>query len=198
MFKRFFFILIALMAVAAMAATSAVTGMFMDLRDGKKYKTVKIGNQTWMAENLNYETEGSFCYENKPANCKKYGRLYTWNAALKACPVGWHLPNKTEFEKLIEFVGGEEIAAEKLKAQSSWTYASVGTDDFGFSALSGGKRDDHENYYDEGGDAFFWSSTGNDEKDYLAKYMHIYFSNANVYVYDCRKGFSYSVRCIKD
>ena len=155
MSKRLVSILIALMAVAAVAANSSVTGMFMDLRDGKKYKTVKIGNQTWMAENLNYETEGSFCYENKPANCKKYGRLYTWNAALKACPVGWHLPNKTEFEKLIEFVGGEEIAAEKLKDQSGWTYASAGTDDFGFSALSGGKRDDHENYYDEGGDAFF-------------------------------------------
>ena len=193
MSKRFFFILVALMVATAVAADS-----FTDPRDGKKYKTVQIGSQTWMAENLNYEIADSYCYNNDTSNCKKYGRLYTWNAALKACPVGWHLPSMDEFKVLIKTVGGEKIAAEKLKAQSGWTYASVGTDDFGFSALSGGKRDDYENYYDEGGDAFFWSSTGNDEKDYLAKYMHIYFSNANVYVDDCRKGFSYSVRCVKD
>ncbi|MBR1745744.1 MAG: hypothetical protein IJ734_07220 [Fibrobacter sp.] len=105
MSKRLVSILIALMAVAAVAATSAVTGSFMDLRDGRVYKTATIGSQTWMAENLNYETEGSFCYENKPANCKKYGRLYTWNAALKACPVGWHLPNKENFETLSALVG---------------------------------------------------------------------------------------------
>ena len=105
-------------------------GVFTDSRDGKKYKTVKIGSQMWMAENLNYNASDSKCYDNNPDNCAKYGSLYNWNTAKTACPKGWHLPSKAELEKL--------TSAVKLKAKSGWNSNGNGTDNFGFSALPGG------------------------------------------------------------
>ncbi|SOE78327.1 major paralogous domain-containing protein [Fibrobacter sp. UWT3] len=107
-------------------------GTLTDTRDGQTYKTVTIGDQVWMAENLNYETENSYCYDDDPSNCAKYGRLYTWAAAMDSvgtwttngkgcgygsecsptgtirgiCPEGWHLPDTTEWNTLITSVGG--------------------------------------------------------------------------------------------
>jgi len=112
-------------------------GTFTDPRDGKTYKTVKIGNQTWMAENLNYECEGSKFYDNDPANAEKYGRLYDWATAFKACPSGWHIPSKEEWRTLVDYAGGFDISGKELKARSGWRTNS-GTDAFGFSALPGG------------------------------------------------------------
>ena len=118
----------------------------IDNRDGKKYKTVTIGSKTWMAENLNYEAKGSKCYENKDENCTTYGRLYNWSTAMKACPSGWHLPSKTEYEALDKAVGGEEVAGKKLKAKSGWNKNGNGTDDFGFPAMPGGGGHSHDSF----------------------------------------------------
>lgn len=202
MAKRLLPILIALMAVAAVAATSAVTGSFMDLRDGKKYKTVKIGNQTWMAENLNFKTQDSYCYEDNESKCSKYGRLYTRDAALKACPAGWHLPSMDEFKALIETVGGEKIAGEKLKSKSGWNDGGNGSDAFGFSALpagtwfDGGTTGDDEGFSEETVGTGFWGSTENANKE-LYEMNLVDADNAPYFNYRGR-GLGNSVRCVKD
>jgi len=130
---------------------------FTDSRDGKKYRTVKIGTQTWMAENLNYagkKDDIGICYGKKPENCEKYGALYTSDEAKKVCPSGWHLPSKKEWQTLINFAGGDKVAGKKLKAtrpDENCKYTTeettgrgnvivtehneCATDEFGFSAL---------------------------------------------------------------
>lgn len=135
-------------ALTATAIGAPNNGVFKDSRDGQKYKKVKIGKQVWMAENLNYKMEGSYCYENDETHCEKYGRLYEWDAAMKACPKGWHLPDKTEFEVLFDAVGGISTAAKMLKSADGWDVVikggrfvtGGGTDEYGFSALPAGVK----------------------------------------------------------
>jgi len=110
----------------------------IDTRNEQIYRTVIIGNQTWMAENLNYKFGNSWCYENNESNCDTYGRLYDWNTATKVCPSGWHLPTRQEWYDLINAVGGQKTAGNALKAKSSWKKGN-GADNYGFSALSGGR-----------------------------------------------------------
>jgi len=131
---------ITMLILLCVAAFAQQKGSFTDTRDKKTYKTVKIGEQTWMAENLNY-SQRSKCYDNKPANCDKYGRLYDWNTATEVCPKGWHLPNDVEWEILTATVGGKETAGKLLKAASGWDNNDNGSDSYGFSALSGGYGD---------------------------------------------------------
>jgi uncharacterized protein (TIGR02145 family) len=119
-------------------------GVFTDKRDGAKYKWVTIGTQTWMAENLNYETGNSKCYDDDTKNCAKYGRLYDWETAQTVCPTGWDLPSQSEVNYLVANFGGRDVGG-KLKAKSGWkrSYSSDedgnGTDNFGFNALPGGR-----------------------------------------------------------
>ncbi|MCL1947175.1 MAG: hypothetical protein FWF51_08535, partial [Chitinivibrionia bacterium] len=137
------------------------TGTFTDSRDGQVYKIVKIGNQIWMAQNFNYNAEGSRCYgeggivgrtdkgmpfpdtlseEQIRENCEKYGRLYDWETAKKAAPQGWRLPTDKEWKKLLNAAGGSKTAGEKLKSNWGWNYdnnkgkSGSGTDTYGFSA----------------------------------------------------------------
>jgi uncharacterized protein (TIGR02145 family) len=147
-------------AVAEKPAENADGGTFTDTRDKKTYKTAKVGTQTWMAENLNYEAKGSKCYANKPDNCQKYGRLYDWETAKSACPSGWHLPSDEEWRTIINFAGGKDIAGKKLKAKSGWGGNANGTDDYGFSALpSGFGFSDSDSFYDIGEGGLWFSSS---------------------------------------
>jgi uncharacterized protein (TIGR02145 family) len=168
----------------------------IDARDGKKYKIVMIGTQLWMAENLNYNANGSKCYNNSESNCQKYGRLYNLATAKNVCPVGWHLPSDAEWTKLTDFVDGSS-AGTKLKATSGWDNNGNGMDTFGFSALPGGFGNSDGSfgligYY--GG--YWWSSTERNASNAWLRYMDYY----STYVYRDYSGKSnlYSVRCLQD
>jgi len=146
----------------SVSAVNAQGGSFTDKRDGKTYRTVKIGDQTWMAENLNYKTGKSVCYDNKESNCRKYGRLYDWKTAMKACPAGWHLPSDKEWTALTDFVGGRDVPGTKLKSKIGWSTDKgykAATDDYGFSALPGGGGYSDGDFDGAGGYGIWWSAT---------------------------------------
>jgi uncharacterized protein (TIGR02145 family) len=167
---------------------------------GETYPTVVIGTQTWFAKNLNYNVEGSKCYDNDPANCTKYGRLYDWSTALTICPSGWHLPSDAEWTVLMNFVGSSN-AGTKLKAKSGWDEHETngnGTDNYGFSALPGGIGYSDGRFSGVGGVGLWWSTS---EHEYLSS--RAYFSGIDHYDEDAYlnagdKSGLLSVRCVKD
>jgi uncharacterized protein (TIGR02145 family) len=180
---------------------------FCDSRDGKKYVYVTIGTQTWMAENLNYNTNttGSKCYNNN-TNCDTYGRLYNWTTAMANCPAGWHLPNNAELNVLMKFVNPScsdnsacAGAGTKLKATSGWNTGSgykAGTDNYGFSALPGGQGVDSFNFVGELG--FWWGGASEDNANYA---YYWYMSNDTEdasHTYYGKSSMYNSVRCLQD
>ena len=189
----------------------------MDDRDGQTYKTVKIGDQVWMAENLNFKVDSSFCFKHSESLCDKYGRFYRWAAAVDkpesecgygntcsltseiiqgVCPSGWHLPNNTEWETLFATVGGGDTGGKALKSTTDWIW-STGTDEFGFSALPAGDRYADGTFFDnEGADAFFWSAS--ERNGYSAYTMCLNFEFDFVGLASYAKSYGYSVRCLKD
>lgn len=176
-------------------------GSLYDDRDGKTYKTVKIGEQEWMAENLNYDVQNyessyrSWCYDNKDGkdgevdNCQKYGRLYRWSVVIDSltltkdsaitcghrslgegscsipnkwkgiCPTGWHVPTLKEWNDLIKYVGGSDIAGKKLKSSEGWENLGGinGTDEVCFSGLPVGYKLGTK-FYDVSNNMKFWAA----------------------------------------
>ena len=223
-------------SLSAGSIYDATANTLTDLRDGKTYKTVTIGRQIWMAENLNYaytdvfykrdnytSDSTSWCYDNDPANCAKYGRLYTWAAAMDSlgkwskngkkcgyiascsptypvrgiCPKGWHLPSKQEFGTLITAVGDSSTNGTVLKSTDGWSNHGNGTDAFGFSALPAGARSDGH-YVRRGSYAYFWSSNDTKGISHDAYRMYLYCGEDIAgLIYD-NKNHGASVRCVKD
>lgn len=215
-------------ALALICMGEAMADSFTDPRDGKTYKMKKMPDgKIWMTENLkfdyNHGSAESVCYENKPENCEKYGRLYTWAAAMDSaavfsrkgkgcgdgvecnasgrvrgvCPEGWHLPSEDEFEKLLAVSctkKGDFVECDNLRV-SSW---NNGTDKFGFSAFPAGSysSDDKDFSYDLS-DASFWSST---ECPYIAGLpaIRLVLDNRFAVVPFVGKRYGFSVRCIQD
>lgn len=132
-------------------------GFITDERDGKTYRTTKIGEQVWMAENLRFDGNGHHCYNDDEVYCKRYGYYYTYDQI--ACPKGWHLPDTTEWRILFDAVGGADVASKHLKS-TSWSIAKAPgiedvQDEFGFSVLPAGVWP----FGDEGNAAFYYTSS---------------------------------------
>jgi uncharacterized protein (TIGR02145 family) len=196
---------------------------FTDPRDGQTYNTVQIGSQCWMKENLNYQTANSWCYANNATNCTNYGRLYTWSAALTACPPGWHLPSDAEWTQLTNYVvtqgypnnwndpNGTGNALKSCRQVNSplggdcntavhprWDSHSThhGFDEFGFSALPGGLRNTSGSFLRVGNLGYWWSCTEGSSTIAWNRVMGR--SYGYVYRYGYYKTDGFSARCLRD
>jgi uncharacterized protein (TIGR02145 family) len=166
-----------------------------DNRDNKTYKYVKIGEQYWLAENMNYEANDGICYLNYFSYCEKYGKLYNWQTAQTICPTGWHLPNDDEWAELTAFVNVD--AGKKLKTADNWN-DSYGTDDYNFAALPGGYS--HlGNFYYERNRSFWWSASEYSFDHSGANIIYVSNNNNAVSRHYCSKeACLLSVRCVKN
>ncbi len=183
------------------------TGTITDPRDGYSYATMVIGGKTWMAENLRYESRGSWCYDNSQANCAIYGRLYDWEGAISACPSGWHLATDDDWKDLEMYLGMSQNIADtidwrgtdegyKMKSISRWLDNGNGSNSSGINAMPGGM-------YQLGGFgsiekyAYFWTSSEPFYPNYAFS-RSLWYSESRVYRDTDEKGNGYSVRCVKD
>jgi len=199
----------------AVTVTAVFGGTFIDNRDSKIYRIVSIGEQTWMAENLNYQTlSGSWCYLNSTDSCNKYGRLYDWNTVMAGatsstanpsgvkgvCPSGWHLPSDKEWDNLVTAAGGSSVAGSKLKSSSGWNYSSAisssSTDEFGFSALPGGIRYSDGRFDDAGDNGYWWTATEDSDDNAYNLLMYYYYDY--VFEFNYYKSNGFSARCVQD
>ena len=198
-------------------------GSFVDARDGQSYCTVKIGEQTWMAKNLAYAAPGSVCREDDPANCEKYGRLYSWMQAIGktdaecgvgidcvlpagpiqgVCPDGWFLPDSSDWKQLVKFVrannDGESVAESLMaKDQPEWNKYVTPTDRFGFSALVSAGYYNPEYSRTAGDRTFFWSRTPELDFPDMVYIFVIEPLDNSAFVGSAGEDVYRSVRCIK-
>ncbi len=200
------------------AWSDATHGTFTDERDGHVYDVVKIGDQTWFAENLAYEIPGKnitdntvwenntaydgWCYfdNNKPSYGGTYGVMYQWEAAKTACPSEWHLATDAEWTTLTYYLGSPDVVGGKLKEFGTphWASPNTGaTNETGFTALPGGRRDDDGSFVSIGFHGYFWSSTELSSQIYAYyRSMHYDLSNLKLSAFQMEQGIS--ARCVRD
>jgi len=144
---------------------------------------VKIGKQVWTAQNLAVKVPGSWAYNDDEKNVPIYGRLYTWDAAIKAAPEGWHLPTDKEWSVLVDYYGGYKVAGERFKNGP-------------FNALLSGYRSFDGSFNAMGSSAYFWSSSQYDAT--YAWFRYVFGGYTEVYRYSLNKTNGFCVRCVKD
>ena len=174
--------------------------------DISSYKNKKMPDgKIWMVENLNCKVAGSECYDKNESNCNTYGRLYTWEAAKKACSGGWHLPSNDEWDALVTSVGGSSTAGKHLKAKEGWNSCGpTGSgesysceDTYGFSALPGGNGSSDGLFYNAGNYGKWWSaSEGNSDITYGRRMGYSY--ESEFFGGSSLRGYLFSVRCVQD
>jgi uncharacterized protein (TIGR02145 family) len=181
--------------------------IFTDIRDGKQYKCVKIGTQLWMAQNLAFKVNGGcWAYNNDESNVEKYGYLYDWEIAKKACPDGWHLPSDREWKQLEEHLGMSLLdtnktgwrgnIGEELKSKNGWFSGGNGSNSSGFNALPGGYRYSDGSFNNVGKNAYFWSSSAKGSEH--AWFRELFYFSVEVFRYSWYRTNAYSVRCLQD
>jgi OOP family OmpA-OmpF porin len=202
---------------AVIPSSSPGKSSFTDQRDGRTYKTVKIGTQTWMAENLALAaSSGAFSYDNDPAKAKTYGLLYNWGTALKICPDGWRLPSDSDWLTLASYLGDKELSKAKEKSNAGYSNYNIGsklksstlweasdssaTDLTGFSALPAGHYSAKEGFKYLGFYGEWWSSTA-----YSGSWgidaswsVSMFYSDSRVLRVTNSKDWGLSVRCLKN
>ncbi len=194
--KKFYLLITWLSAFVYPFSFGQTTDSFIDNRDSTIYKTVTIGNQVWMAENLRYNIIGSWCPFHDSSYCK-YGRYYTFEMAQKACPAGWYLPTLKDFEELTTYLGGVDVAGTALKAHTPWGNSnSTVFRSSGFSALPSGLLSCDGVLFGSGQSAFYWLVTENNSTSAYYFTLNSFCSSAYSSYYNKLAGFS--VRCIKN
>ncbi len=182
--------LIAIILFASMSNINAqTTNTFKDSRDGKTYKTVKIGEQVWMAENLAFKANsGCWAYNDSLSYVDRYGYLYSWETSKNVCPSGYHLPTKVEFETLLNNYGGSKNSKANYVALMS-------NKSSGFAAILSGWHDSDGFVY-IGEATSFWTTSafGNDN----AWIMSIYNNPKIAIMISYKRSSGQSVRCLKD
>jgi len=187
-----------------LGAPTVLRDTLIDIRDDKAYKAVKIGAKWWTAENLNYDTAngaGSWCYKGDTSNCGKYGRLYDWNTAQTACPAGWHLPSRGEWDDMIRAAGGESVTMLDGDFKDYWRGSDFLRKKRGFSARYGGERDDDGSFRDVQKAGNWWTSSETVyalRGDRIATFYTVYRDNEYITSYQRQKDDALSVRCVRD
>ncbi len=193
------------------AGIAQSTGTFTDARDGQTYKTISFENARtgttviWMAQNLNYKAKNSYPYDDDESNRKELGLLYTWEAAKKACPNGWHLATDSEWSILVNEFGGTDKAGKALKSNKGWIEYGNGTNSSGFNALPGGQRTPDGSYRVLGSLGLWWSSTPTGEVG-KAWQWNLHFGGhsiekplkSKVFRWEAEILYGLSVRCVRD
>lgn len=183
-------------------------GSFVDERDGRTYRTVRIGDQVWMAENLDYgrmvpgyrdelAVGEKWCYDNNEA--LGYGGLYTQETALASCPKGWHVPTDDEWRTLTQTLGGGALASLRLRSKTDWLHG-CGNDVCGFSALPAGQRrvyDDRTVFSDAGLGAYFWLADARKQPD-IIRFNSVSVKPECAETDGLKRKSGCSVRCVKD